>query len=93
VTTAEALRRAAQEIRERGWLSGMNDENAGSVCAMAALGLASGDDAGVFVAARKLILDVTGSACVANWNDAPERTADEVIAALLKAAELAESRA
>jgi putative intracellular protease/amidase len=93
-TVADVLDRAADVIAERGHCKGDYEGPDGSVCAIGALLVAiAGGPADplnarqfhTYMSARDWASDVVGNA-VARWNDAPERTADEVIAALREAA-------
>lgn len=89
MTTKELRERAAQEIERRGWCQRSSTDPAGRVCLMKALSLA--DDAAkdggeaCFKAYDELYAEVgvpSGLLSLAKWNDAPERTKDEVIARL-----------
>ena len=95
----ETAKRAAEVLRQRGWCQGMfcaNLDGTGPVCLMGAVSVAGGDgpnygfrgqrrDLHVAIADRvERSLDLRGS--VAGWNDAPGRTADEVIAVLERVA-------
>jgi hypothetical protein len=84
----KALRDAAEYIRVHGHCNtGPHGPN-GEVCvavAMSQVGTAFPD----FVAAIRHLAPLVGSPdpdCIVAWNDAPERTAEEVIAALEAAA-------
>jgi hypothetical protein len=93
-TVADVLDRAADVIAERGLCKRDYEGRDGSVCAVGAIRVAvtgrarTGFSLGQFVtykSASDWASDVVGSP-VARWNDAQERTADEVIAALREAA-------
>ena len=103
MTPAETLRKAADVIRERGWYQGDFEKYPGGpCCASEAIYRASGVYSGNYSDQRQLLskafdflseaAGLSPSELIAPWNDAPERTADEVIAALLKAADLAEGK-
>lgn len=100
--SAETLRKAAQVLRERGLAKGYYRDESGCVCIKGALRIAHGGDVGLpetfddyvadlMVVARGVIpgtVNVGGFAhdAITVWNDEPERTAEEVIAALEAAA-------
>jgi hypothetical protein len=93
-TVADVLDRAADVIAERGLCKGSFEGPDGSVCAGGALRVALtggptnplGDDQfGTYMYAVHRMTDVVDDVVV-NWNDAPQRTADDVIAALQEAA-------
>lgn len=97
MTPAEVLRKAADVIREQGHCKGVYSTEDGRVCVYGAINTAAGhwpvfegDDYVVDTACRTLMRHLDYD--VVYWNDAPERTAEEVIAALEKAAELAETK-
>lgn len=87
-----ALRRTAQVLRERGWCQGEFASEYGECCVIGALRVAfgslptqlcmSGED--YYEARSALIAAVVDGEidCVADWNDTPGRTKDEVISAL-----------
>lgn len=77
------LLKAAQYIREHGHCKGSFVTKSGEVCAMGAI-QAVGPLFPALIVLEKVICG--GSMSIALWNDAPERTASEVIAALEKAA-------
>lgn len=92
----DVLRRAADLLKERGWFQG-KDFNGDvdyreKMCASRAICAAS-PVVGLTEAHRRLIMALGGGAnashcCVIfDWNDAPERTAAEVIATLRAVAE------
>jgi hypothetical protein len=95
VTAAEVLRKAAEVIRERGLASGRYESESGAVCMFGAVNFVLTGHANLpsdNLAPERALKDFFGYGSVIGFNDTPGRTADEVIAALLKAAELAESR-
>lgn len=90
---AEKLRQARALI-ERGWTQGWFVSSDGlGVCPIGAINK-------VYIghatfrggeSAKRLLRKAIGCPCIAPWNDAPERTQAEVLAAFDKAIELAES--
>lgn len=95
------LRAAAAVIRERGWWKGSNEGPEGQVCLFGAINVAAGGDpegngfhpplqAALLCACD--ILEGTVEGDVDVWNDAPQRTVDEVLALLEGAAVLEEER-
>lgn len=90
----DILRKAADLIATGGWVQGQGETDDGRHCALAAISAAgtNGDELddinwpGIF-AAEKRLRDVVEDYWIAKWNDAPERTAEEVVATLRKAAE------
>lgn len=97
MTPAEVLRKAADVIRARGWRQHDYGEESGPVCAVGALNVAMGgdpwDDHGPYTAEERLRQFLGWGDSVSRWNDARGRTVEEVIAALEKAASLAEALA
>ena len=89
MSTAETLLEAAGMIRARGWCQGEFFDADGRVCAMGAIHRAAGWHEALIVAAERHLRSVVGRD-VPGWNDAGGRKADEVIAALEKAASLAD---
>lgn len=92
MTPAEVLRKAAGILRERGWDQGTYENAAGACCLMGSIYLvsaASDESRACAIAAVQQVLGSTSRSPTA-WNDHPDRTADEVIGALLRAADLAE---
>lgn len=80
----KALMDAAELIRERGHCKGRLEDNLGRVCAIGAIVRASNyDDIGCYAHTH---LATFLHSSVGEWNDAEERTAAEVIAALEGAA-------
>ena len=101
--TSEILRKAADEIRRRGWYQGANgssdrDRENCPVCAMGAIRatLSGGDPWGrVDFRWESLLVDAVAVAATASdslhgWNDDPERTVEEVLDAFERAAQAAE---
>lgn len=86
---ADVLDRAADEIEARGWHQGdWIEDDTGCVCAEGALYFAGASAKLVAVSISptgKLFRDHIGESIV-DWNDAPERTQAEVVAALRSAA-------
>ena len=81
---SQICRDAAKLIRERGHAKGNYESNDGRLCLVGALCYAGiGSDSSRIYEA---IEGVSGVPSPATWNDAPERTPAEVIAALEKAA-------
>jgi len=87
VNAADVLDKAADVIVERGWCQGQFRNSAGQVCALAAVHTAARTTPFTWVADEALgIIRKRVGMSVAYWNDAPERTADEVITALRECA-------
>lgn len=90
----EVLEAAAEYIEQYGWHQGGASGPDGSVCALGAIdkcGQASGNN---FIEDASLLYEIifpefTG---IGNWNDQPERTEQEVLDALQKAAKLGRIR-
>jgi hypothetical protein len=100
---AADLRAAAEVLRRDGWTQEYMHCD-GKHCALGAVEVVVDpdlhDDDGWddeqnrrFADAAKLLRRVTGESQIVDWNDAPGRTADEVIAALEAAAQAAEATA
>jgi len=100
VNTAEILARTADVIDEVGWYQGdLYDPRGTGMCTLAAIYAAAGVDmakatpseADAICAAIESLQGRLGVESVVNWNDAPERTAEQVTSALRRcAAEVAE---
>lgn len=103
--TSELLRKAADEIRRRGWYQGgygsdISEEGFGSckVCSLGAVNAASynGDPWNGMLfkdTAREraiLLLEESAGGTLPHWNDAPGRTVEEVLDVFEKAAQAAE---
>lgn len=93
-TPQDVLREAARILMRDGWTQGEVGTPGGTKCAVGAIKAACGvhlyDWSDTAVAAADLLqnwVDPRGSYRVADWNDAPERTAEDVILALKRAAE------
>jgi len=101
--TPELLRKAADEIRRRGWtqddFGSSNDRDNCSVCAWGAINAAAYDDPwdtgenGETESLADFVAKVNniGGNNLALWNDHPDRTVEEVLEAFEKAARAAES--
>lgn len=98
----DALRRGAEEIRERGWVQGRFVAENGAVDVVQALGLAAGIDVahshtrGLRLPAGSCVLlgavlqaarDGAGCPVLSVWNDLDTQTAEAVEAALERAAD------
>jgi len=86
---ARDLENAATLLRERGWCQNQYRRDDGACCAMGAIEATAGVSSRRALAAERLLLERLGCKYVEEWNDAPGRTADEVITALESAAALA----
>jgi hypothetical protein len=87
---ARAVLLKAAAIVERGWCQGAAVDIDGSRCLVGAFCLASdGAALDVSCAASRALERVIGTVYCSQWNDAPERTQAEVVAALRHAADLA----
>jgi hypothetical protein len=88
---ARAVLLEAAAIVERGWCqfqSGHRRKD-GARCATGAIDDAAGGDINLSVDAFEALCRVIDGTHIATWNDAPERTKADVIAALHRAADLA----
>jgi hypothetical protein len=94
-TTSKILIRAAELIAERGWAQGVRVAHDGSACVLGALNkVATGQFDGSFVNYDLIIVQNRLEHAIysplydglAAWNDAPDRTAEEVIDTLIAAA-------
>jgi hypothetical protein len=98
--TSEVLRKAADEIRRRGWHQGhygsdSSDPDSCAVCALGAIHAADRDDpwedsSDLSFAAASALSSVLDGEYVDVWNDNPERTVEEVLEAFEEAAQKAE---
>lgn len=86
MTIPEILRAAAERIRTGGWCQGRLGDCDGPVCALGAIKVAMGGhplgalgDTGR--AALKAVNETVGADSLVLWNDAPGRTAEQVIEA------------
>ncbi len=85
MTAAEVARKAADLLERDGWCQGRLVGNKGDHCILGALDAVDpSEDARFLKATSDFILRVKGA--VTLWNDAPERTANEVIALLRQVA-------
>lgn len=89
-TAATMLDEAARHIEIYGWQRGRLGGKGGPCCAIGATTVAwDGLTARTSAAWRMgmtALAETIGTKSLSQWNDAPERTADEVITALLEAA-------
>lgn len=99
-TVAEVLEQAADRIEERGWTQGAYLRTDGTCCARGAIRLTLGGEVGENFDEDKLYVSDGGDfecdviwtlhheldTSLMEWNDDPERTADEVIALLREVA-------
>ncbi len=87
----EILRRAADHIRKNGWCQNANFRN-GAACIFGAITMVSFDTHGIrrrsYKAAVNALRHHLGTE-VAAWNDAPDRTVDQVLDALSAAEHVA----
>lgn len=86
-SVAQVLEDAADHIEQKGWCQGEYEADGGAVCAVGALDYATGVSARgwLFGPAHRVFQRRLGLH-IENWNDAPERTAHEVIDELKLAA-------
>jgi hypothetical protein len=91
-TVPEVLRAAAGLIEPEGaWVDGWSGNNKTCFCAVSAIRSASGHRGIIADPAIDALRDSLGVRFVVGWNDVPGRTQAEVVAALRKAADLAEA--
>jgi hypothetical protein len=105
---AQDLRAAAEVLRRDGWRQDSYGSFAGCKCLYGAIHyvvsdgnhmtdaeLSAKEEERADTVARRVmdVIDVHGWLELLDWNDAPDRTADEVIAALESAADAAEAQA
>ncbi len=89
---AADLRAAAEVLKRDGWTQGkFYDRSTRCRCVTGALNCATARSKRRFDSAWDALIPVIPDPNVIEWNDAPGRTADEVIAALLAAADAAEA--
>lgn len=89
---AADLRAAADVLERDGWRQGELVDSYGCRCVLGAMDAAAPlrrEDA--VEQMWNALADVVGTRAIVKWNDAPGRTADEVIAALRTAADRAEA--
>jgi hypothetical protein len=84
---------AADAIERNGWTQGETISSTGGVCALGAIGLAAAElpdrDArcwAIVVTAKRILRNALHGP-IAEWNDAPRRTKDEVVAKLREVAQ------
>lgn len=79
--TATTYMDAADILQKRGWTQGESVNDKGECCVVGALMLANSN-----WAMYQPLKHVTNSKCIVNWNDAKNRTRQQVIDALRDAA-------
>lgn len=84
-SVSETLTAAAELIERDGWCQYVSTNNEGRRCAVGAINVAAGRDYSNSSYALWAMRQHIGES-VAQWNDAPERTQAEVVAALREAA-------
>lgn len=77
-TRAELLRKAAGEIRRRGWTQLQYADSEGHVCLAGALLTVCEDHVGKYLDLREVIYEELQMTPV-RWNDSPGRTSSEVL--------------
>lgn len=85
MTVSETLERAAEILEHDGWCQGRYVSEDGSRCLMGALWRAAYDGGGAYTLPEEESLRKflgVGYRRLSQWNDAPGRTAKEVVAAL-----------
>lgn len=82
--TSEVLRKAGDVLRERGWHQGQFESPCGAVCVFGAVNVAITSDPGDGSLSREPVDMIRRilKRWPPNWNDAPGRTAAEVLATL-----------
>ncbi len=83
----ETLLDAADQLERRGWCQGRTVDNEGRMCALGALIAVAGHATHDEWLAHVKLQEVVGDR-VDLWNDAPERTKEDVVAAFRQAATL-----
>jgi hypothetical protein len=82
----DVLLRAALLIEEHGWCQRQSRTGSGALCPVAAIAAAAAGDKDLEhraqTALERWVIWNSHDQSVASWNDAPERTRDEVLAAL-----------
>ena len=91
MTPQEVLLGAADYLEEHGWCQGVMKDKQGRCCANGAMFEVSVRGAPeepkeYFFEAQELLMDYTGTRTVSNWNDAEDRTVEEVVSTLRKVA-------
>lgn len=95
MSVPETLRKAAALIQKRGWCQRVREDEDGCLCVLGAIAVAAHGyaeetvDEDLSEPVRALLPDPAER--IWHWNDAPGRTAGEVIALLEKAATMAEA--
>jgi hypothetical protein len=92
---AEKLRAAADLLSTDGWIQGAPSDEHDRYCMVGAVNVVT-EDADVYVdaiEAVEAVLDHLGALSIADWNDEPERTAEQVIAVLRETAAEEDARA
>jgi len=79
--TGECYLKAIEIIEQKGWCQGKLMNNQGEVCMAGAIQMATYQSVALQGKALKLMHKTLGT-LISRWNDAPERTKDEVIAKL-----------
>lgn len=96
MTTVEVLREGRARIAlPENWTKGSYRTPDGRCCMSGAIGMPSSDGAGVY-GAYAVLQEAIGlplTISLSTWNDVPERTHAEVLAAFDHAIEIAEARA
>ena len=95
MTPAEVLSKARDVLAERGWTQRTGERASGEVCTVRATFIAAHRDRELAWQVESLIAEAAGLYSAFNvptWNDAPERTYEDVILALKQAEELAVER-
>lgn len=85
----EVFNKAAAYIEEKGWVQGRGKTQDGVCCAFAIGHFAGDHDMTKYFTHFKKVNNLAGEGNfgIGVWNDRPERTKEEVLAALRKAAE------
>lgn len=84
MTTAEGLRAAGELLRTKGWCQQVSQDRDGRHCAIGAImAVFNRYEQRHAIAA---LSGIVGCSLISEWNDAPERTEAEVVAAFERAA-------
>lgn len=89
---ASVLAGARVVLEERGWCQGADQDAEGCVCSEYALSIAAWSDERpllAYLTGKKALRSAINAPSVVLWNDTPGRTFDEVLAAFVRAEELA----
>ena len=80
--------KAARLIEERGHCKGVFSDDEGRLCIKSAISMAATPDRGRLGLRLKVdrLMPIIGCSSLVGWNDAPERTAEDVIDVLVAAA-------